>query len=421
MSVLVMTNAEIRDTPSRRFDGTGRSCSETFAVDPTLLSMTSIRVGAWALVALLLLCGCTADPTPVGTASAPAALASGWQSIPELPLDARSAPVAAWTGQEILVIGGVPGPPCPPNADCVMPEFARDGAAYDPATRTWRQLPDAPVGVGESTAAFTGGTLFVTAADDSGHMRLLAYDTSTSTWTSHAAPDDAYRTPVALGDRVLLVAGSDEGGEVDDLVFDIESVEWSSLPPDPLSPAFDRIISSTSDGLFLTATALTRSPGSETPARVSVARFDEPSQQWTQLPDTDQISSGVPWMLVEDELVTVLIGGIEGADRRYPDGGILSLPNGAWSTLEAPKKPAADAWIQQTAVSDRFAITSGYVYDHCERTWTALGGPSDAPVYPGTAVWADDVLYVIGGSEQVGPDAATNRAWRYVVPESDGF
>ena len=45
-----------------------------------------------------------------------------------------------WTGREVLVWGGsVPNPTTDPYAG-----YPRDGAAYDPATRTWRRMPAAP-------------------------------------------------------------------------------------------------------------------------------------------------------------------------------------------------------------------------------------------------------------------------------------
>lgn len=194
MSVLVMTNAEKWDTPSRWIDITGRNSLETIAASRTLVSMKPHRAVVCTLGAVLALSGCTDTPTAAVEASRTPI--DGWQSIPDFPLTPRTEPVVAWTGQELLVIGGVPGPPCPQNADCVMPEFARDGAAYDPETRMWTELPDAPVGIAAAPAVIVGGTLFTALTKASERTRLLSYDMATSAWVVYEAPDGLSRTPV---------------------------------------------------------------------------------------------------------------------------------------------------------------------------------------------------------------------------------
>lgn len=55
-----------------------------------------------------------------------------WRSIAATELSPRYDHIAAWTGTEMLIIGGADG---------------LNGAAYDPATDDWRALPDAPFAV----------------------------------------------------------------------------------------------------------------------------------------------------------------------------------------------------------------------------------------------------------------------------------
>src|SRR3954467_9154717 len=63
-----------------------------------------------------------------------------WRTISRSPLVSRYDAVAAWTGTEMLVVGGGRTGSGPDGSF----DFRRDGAAYNPATDTWRSLPDAP-------------------------------------------------------------------------------------------------------------------------------------------------------------------------------------------------------------------------------------------------------------------------------------
>ncbi|MDP9434040.1 MAG: hypothetical protein M3P93_02090, partial [Actinomycetota bacterium] len=69
-----------------------------------------------AVLVLALLAGC--GP---GTATGPA---PSWERLPDPPLSPRTLPVVAWTGAEVLVLGGDTAPLCPPSASCVDPPGA---------------------------------------------------------------------------------------------------------------------------------------------------------------------------------------------------------------------------------------------------------------------------------------------------------
>jgi hypothetical protein len=63
-----------------------------------------------------------------------------WTSIAPAPLPGASRPYTAWTGTEMVIWGGlVRGPE--------VDKASTGGAAYDPVTDTWRDLPDLPVDV----------------------------------------------------------------------------------------------------------------------------------------------------------------------------------------------------------------------------------------------------------------------------------
>jgi hypothetical protein len=70
------------------------------------------------------------DPRRVGV--------EGWADVGDLPLSPRTTPVLAWTGSELLVVGGER-----PGSREI--EAVRDGAAFDPRAGAWREIAEQPV------------------------------------------------------------------------------------------------------------------------------------------------------------------------------------------------------------------------------------------------------------------------------------
>ena len=74
---------------------------------------------------------CCAGGSDTAEAYSPAT--STWHTLPASPLQMRSAASGTWTGRELVVAGGID-----PNPS--SPRTFRDGAAYNPLTRTWRKI-----------------------------------------------------------------------------------------------------------------------------------------------------------------------------------------------------------------------------------------------------------------------------------------
>lgn len=103
--------------------------------------------------------------------------------------------MAAWTGTEVVVVGGWEDL-CPPGADCNMPSVSfTDGAAFDPTAGTWRPIAPAPVGVVGTRASVVAGDVYLLAGcrtincADSAPV-VLRYRPDPDTW------DAAHRSPV---------------------------------------------------------------------------------------------------------------------------------------------------------------------------------------------------------------------------------
>jgi len=198
----------------------------------------------------------------------------------------------------------------------------------------------------------------------------------------------------------VVASGSDEEQVTPDRVYDPGTRRWSTLPADPIGPAFDRMITSIPTGLVLTAHELVDNPGAERPSVVLAARFDRTTGTWTRLPDSDQLG-GWAWTWTGRRMVDPSLGGADGGKvgnygRVIPFGGVLNPTTGRWSRLgHAPAGPG-DGW-PVAALGGRFAAVGGWTYDDGSESWAEVPRPKGAPAEPGAAVWAGDRLVVIGG------------------------
>jgi N-acetylneuraminic acid mutarotase len=165
-----------------------------------------------------------------GAAYDPAA--DTWTLLPKAPIKGRSGQVAIWTGREMILWGG---------AGIGESNLAfKDGAAFDPATRRWRLIPEAPLPPGTAyTAVWTGKQMLVYGGP---RGRAAAYDPVTDAWSKLPRPPfDALVLPVsAWTGRVMLVWGGEgvTSAELDKArgigaVYDPASNRWTALPKAP--------------------------------------------------------------------------------------------------------------------------------------------------------------------------------------------
>lgn len=365
----------------------------------------------WDLIAVLLIltAGCGQGVTGEDTTgqgnraeTEPLVLEAGaWTRVPDPPLSARERPVAAYVGGEAVFVGGYGGPPCPPNADCPVPEdaYERDGAAYDPATNTWRRIADAPRAMsGWASAAVVGEQLYIATG-----QTLLVWDSIEDSWQEVRPPRDAGQSLlVAAGDQLLLASGSDEYGFRPDHVLDTSTGEWATLPEDPLRPSFDRIITSTRHGLVLTAKPIAPDGGPADPALVHAALLAPGESNWRTLPLSDQLG-GWRWVWTGKYLVDPTLGGADGGQvnnfgRVIPFGGRLDPATGMWSRLPGAPEERTGGWPVE-ALGGPLIAAEGWLYDDNDGSWTRLTRPDEAPAEPGPGVWAGQVLVVYGGAD----------------------
>lgn len=390
--------------------------------------MAMSRALALSMCCALLLGACAegSNPGPVGAMEGPgkppvlesfveaptsgaAHGAAGWELLPTSPLTPRASALGVWTGSEVLVIGGEPEAWCPPKADCTAPDFPplADGAAFDPVAGSWRMITEAPFGFSSNASAVVvdevvyvlahpmsqrpggeGGFLQYVIADD--HWQQLPSPSSEASWYQ------LVRTPRS----VVAYLGSDEGGEIPDVVFDPATLTWDELPADPLSPSFDRSMVLVGDDLYLFAQDLVLHPGSETPSLARAARLDLTTREWEVRADSEILGSWSP-VAAGSSIVFPHTGSADGGEinnwgRSYPYGGIYNIESDSWSMLPEPPGEIAGVLFADTAT---YVAADGAVLDLADQSWLAIPAPptTHEGIFNQTIVAAGTHLFVFGG------------------------
>lgn len=149
-----------------------------------------------------------------------------WRSIAAAPF--ANAPIASvWTGTEMLVWGSYRG------------DASGPGAAYDPVADTWRTLPDSPVPINDGNAVWTGNEMVVFGADlGAGNSSTTdfavgaAYDPATDVWRELPGSDFSPQASDVAWDGTRIVA-ADYGNIV--AALEPQSDRWSPLPSLPVN------------------------------------------------------------------------------------------------------------------------------------------------------------------------------------------
>ena len=140
-----------------------------------------------------------------------------WRTLPPAPISPRWASATAWTGSEMLVIGGQTDV----GGSGIVATTA--GAAFDPVRNRWRTLPIAPV-CANGWSAWTY-TQFVVSGNCAGAPhRVAAFDPARNTWTELPAPRGAFDL-IGVNGALYAWSGIDHGYR-----FDASRRRWLPLP-----------------------------------------------------------------------------------------------------------------------------------------------------------------------------------------------
>jgi len=363
-------------------------------------------------------------------AAGPGDARGAWQALPEGPLSARFDAHAFWVAERVVVVGGRDSRPCPPAADCALPEEPplRDSAAFAPGTGTWTAIARSPVPVGSASGAVVGDTLYlwVSALDrrPSGRSSFLAYHAEEDRWEELAMPPGAGPTSflqlVAIDGAVVAYPTSHEVEASPDLLFDPAEGGWRELPPDPVAPSYDRTMVWTGAELLLLALEDVENPGSEGPSLYQAAVLDVAAGTWRRLPDSEISGYDPVWFWSTGRAVNPTIGSSDGGDvngwgRSYEHGGILDPRTGLWSELPPPPTDLGSYHGPSVGGGGHVVSSQGAILDVAASTWSPLPAPPGAADEGAAVVWAGDRLVVWGGVSWNAPEGTlldTGWSWR---------
>jgi hypothetical protein len=308
-----------------------------------------------------------------------------WATIPEAPLSPRTYPFYVWTGEELIVWGGM----------VEIEEFLRSGttggAAYNPTTNTWRAMAEAPLGRrNPGVAVWTGTSMIIGGNGDQtdGDASWAAYNPATDSWTSLPDP------PVRAGN---VYDGVWTGTEV---IFSIDTGtesgnrRWSELYA--FNPETNQWRQTASpDGLLLgagyawTGEYLVYWGMTGFPTTVMETAYDPDTDDWIQLapaPLNERFATGAVTALGP---TTVIVWGGQGFGvESYPDGAILALDD-----PDSDDSPRADADL----ISLLFPLPGD------------LSRAADLPWDPGGVALGlgEAIIHTVDPSELVDPDTWT--------------
>ncbi len=315
-------------------------------------------------------------PTTTGSATSAQLAAGRWSSLPAAPIAPRLDPSVVWTGQEMIVWGGASGPG--------GTQLHADGAAYDPHSGQWHVLPPAPLSPREGQAAvWTGSEMIVWGGDIDLSLNRFpvtndgaAYNPATNTWRLLSPAPLSARTDVLAdwtGSRLILLGGlpavqtAANSSFSDGAVFDPARNTWQHLAA-PQAPAGHRVSWSSAlqtDGPMLAWSQwwISQPRGPYTSAGSGGAdlfAYDESSGRWRLVPQSP--------------------GAVQRVDETLPAGRVVVVRGSFAYCPPCPGKEAPE-------------VTT--LYDPAGNTWTTtpadpLGGDDLLSAWTGQALISFD-------------------------------
>ena len=324
------------------------------------------------------------------------------REMAQAPIAGRVAPAYVWTGDELLIWGG--SQPRPGGGEDVL----SDGAAYDPATDSWRVLPAAPIsGRAYPAMVWTGSEMVVWGGAADGELLAdgAAFDPATDTWREIADSPltGAMKSAVVwTGEEMIIVGGLNSGRSA--AAYDPASDQWRKLPdaPGTVTPPYPQAVWAAGRAYLL----LTPNGGRLFDPLV-FASYDPAADEWNTITSRFPIAQ-LPFLVwTGSEIVGV--SPTRATQQAYDPAvaewrDVSGLPIGWVSS--APSTPLPWSGEEVLVWSGG---SSGLALDPETGSWRNYPGGGLAPRVNGAVVWADGLLVAWGGSVR-GPDGSPGGA-----------
>jgi hypothetical protein len=334
------------------------------------------------------------------------------------PVEARGFHSAVWTGEEMIVWGGASAG-----------KLFADGAAYNPETDSWRELPPAPLTARTGhTAVWTGREMIIWGGCCERRGAELgtgaAYEPEHDTWRRlPAAPIEGRRghTAVWTGRHMLIWGGAVfEHAFADGAMYSPRRDRWSPLTDAPVEPRESH------SGIWTGRQMIVWGGATLEPATLGDGAVLGPG--WSPISRTRPGRSGHSAVWSGTEML--IWGGCCGADgRELPGGSAYEPTSDTWRELPesglAPRMehvalPANGRMLIWGGIGSEERFADGAVYEPGNDEWSALP-PAPLDARSGTAgVWTGEMLLIWGGccdgDERSFADGATLRLGASTFP-----
>lgn len=316
-----------------------------------------------------------------------------WESLPRAPIVPRVGAASVWTGNEMIVWGGLD----PARAY----QSLADGAAYDPDTGAWRVLADPPIKPNTSVSAVWTGTVMIVWVPQRDVQSALSYDPARDEWTVLPPPPSVVlkgMTTVWTGTEMIVWGGHDQDGGArrGGLAYDPVAQRWRETAVAPITGRFRH------GGVWTGKEMIVWGGSSGDGAAVSRyadgAAYDPVSDTWraiAEAPLAARDPGGVLWTGKE----MLVLGGFTG-DNGVParDGAAYNAAKDAWRELPEIGLSGITtfAWAGDQVVAWGADASSALMM-------TPRGGGLVLPGSPGqlgddaAAAWTGEQLIIWGG------------------------
>lgn len=249
---------------------------------------------------------------------------------------------SAWTGEELLVVGGSNGP-----------GLDRQAVAYNPETDTWRDIASPPGVDRDGLPSFVGEGIW-TGEELIVPAQSAAYDPESDSWRTIAEwPLERDRVAVVVGasDRIVVWGGCSGVGQCDEtnsglhgdgVVYDIAADSWTPLAAGPLPPAVHAVAGWTGEEVVVVVTL----PNSGEPA---AATLDPSTGEWRAL-STPDIEARSDANLVIAQGKAVIWGGRSSTFAELRSGAVYDLGADEW--IDLPEAPEAASLFSMASFDD---------------------------------------------------------------------